>query len=478
MRCIVLFGTITLAVVCGIDLARATALDDIGYSELEQLLGDELPDGSRSVVDQTEASTAPEGETDIYLANGSISSFPNTVIVDRSGINDTVFSGHATSVAQRIGGISGSQLPRLVQIDGYEANDWLNKVLRRLMPEPPMRGSGEVGNHSWIGTAGSVGEDVNILRRMDWLISEDDYFHAVGASSASNSILFAYAMNVVVVKNTAATLNMVTQELDTIYRAGRPAIHLVVPESSPSAATGVVTSAATLLKELSPNAPLAPEVFKAILMAGAERETNNSGPGNIDDYGAAPSQNGLDYRYGAGQLNILNSYQILAAGIQRGGAAVSTLGYDFEQSFGAQNQTTSYFFVAGPSPGFLSASLVWNLNVNSLPELFISNPILYNLDLALFDITDGGSTLIATSNSDIDNTENIGISLQANRHYELQVSHHHHAPFNWPYALAWRLNSSQLNPAEKQVPLLPILALASLCFLLATIGWRAQLPQC
>jgi len=59
--------------------------------------------------------------------------------------------------------------------------------------------------------------------------------------------------------------------------------------------------------------------IKATLMAGADRVTVNSlATANITDYRSAGHQtsNGLDDRFGAGQLNILHSYQILAAGEQ------------------------------------------------------------------------------------------------------------------------------------------------------------------
>ena len=59
------------------------------------------------------------------------------------------------------------------------------------------------------------------------------------------------------------------------------------------------------------------ETIKALLMAGASRLTINSvANGDIDDYrqdNALQTDNGLDWRYGAGQLNVQHSYQILSA---------------------------------------------------------------------------------------------------------------------------------------------------------------------
>ena len=85
-------------------------------------------------------------------------------------------------------------------------------------------------------------------------------------------------------------------------------------------------------------------LLKAVLMAGAERETNNSQDSDIQDYGGLPSLNGLDYRYGAGQLNVLNSYQILTGAKQAAGSEINDEGYDFVEDFGLTGQTNIYPF--------------------------------------------------------------------------------------------------------------------------------------
>ena len=455
--------------------AYADLLGDIGYTGLASLLGSSLATGEQAIVDQTEASTAPNGELAIYLANGSLASFPNTQIVDQSGINSSVFSAHATSVAQRIGGVAVSQLPDLMQIDAYEAVDWINSILRALTEEYPVTGTGQVANHSWVGDAKDEDGDntlnVDILRRLDWLVAADNYFHAIGASTASKSILFGHAMNGVVVKNTASTTNMSTLALDNIYTAGRAAVHVVAPESSPSNATGVVSSSAMLLKQLFANESLPPELLKAVLMAGAARETNNSQSGDIQNYGAVPSNNGLDYRYGAGQLNVLNSYRILAAGKQSAGSVVSAHGYDLEENFGAPGQTNAYLIVSDSNGGKLLVGLVWNLNINTSPTEFNPSPILYDLNLELYDVTGGRESLVMASASTIDNTENLWVDLLPHRDYEIRVSHQHPGAFSWPYALAWRFTQN-VGAEPQQIPILPFPALASLLILIAWLNFR------
>ena len=452
MRGLVLWWTTMSAVLLAPIGASASTLDDIGFTTLQSSLGELLPSGDQSTVDQSEASVAPQEDTPIYLANGSLDRFSQTQIVDQSGINSSAFSGHANSVASRIAGLHEGQLSNLSRIDGYEANHWLIEVLKRLTVSAPQSGTGDFGNHSWVGTTSTVIDDVDILQRLDWLVADDDYFHAVGASAPSNSILMAYAMNVVAVKNTGATISMATLALDGVYQAGRPAVHLVAPAGTPSDATGVVSSSVVLLTELFPSVPLVPELLKAILMTSAERVTDNVQEEQIINYGAEPTQNGLDYRYGAGQLNVLNAYEILSTGTQNSSGSVTPVGYHLAQNYGAQNQVNVYAFETGDKPDYFVASLVWNLNLNVPPAAFVPNPILYNLDLALFDVSNGQSTLVAESTSEIDNTENLRVQLMPHRHYELRVSHSHPTNFSWPYALAWRLTNNDLLSETKQIP--------------------------
>ena len=89
--------------------------------------------------------------------------------------------------------------------------------------------------------------------------------------------------------------------------------------STVSAAVPVVAAAAAVLIDLARqiNAPDNNDVIKAVLMAGADRRTDNGTGAEIEDYRVTPenrTDNGLDRRYGAGQVNIANSYAIIAAG--------------------------------------------------------------------------------------------------------------------------------------------------------------------
>ena len=145
---------------------------------------------------------------------------------------------------------------------------------------------------------------------------------------------------------------------------------LVAPMGATSYATPVVASAAALLVEVGHNGgttlstdPLVQsttnrngdtiynaersEVVKAALMAGASRTASQLLLGYH-----ATTTNGLDSTYGAGQLNIYNSYHIIAAGEQNsredgGTGFIGRFGFDYDPNFGglsSSNRTASYLF--------------------------------------------------------------------------------------------------------------------------------------
>lgn len=188
--------------------------------------------------------------------------------------------------------------------------------------------------------------------------------------------------------------------------------------------------------------------IKAALMAGADRVTHNSpGKGDISDYRSTGHQtnNGLDERFGAGQVNVLHSYQIIAAGEQKslehGGLNAGVIGlngFDYENAFGgflSSNKTATYKFHAA-TDSKLSASLVWNMSVTNDGRLRTGLP---NLNLELFDLT--SQTISAFSSSTHDNSENIWVDLAMGHSYELLVKSAEANDFNWDYSLAWHISN-------------------------------------
>ena len=178
-------------------------------------------------------------------------------------------------------------------------------------------------------------------------------------------------------------------------------------------------------------------------MAGADRETaNTSTTANITDYRSVGHQtsNGLDDRFGAGQVNIFNSYHIMAAGeqssFQAGGRDISLFGFDYVGAFGGAGgspRLSSYYFNA-VGDETLSASLVWNISISNNTSLTAT---LHHLNLSLFDVTK--NQLLATSASALDNTQNIFLRVLSGDRYELRVTTDESGNFSQDYSLAWSI---------------------------------------
>jgi hypothetical protein len=194
------------------------------------------------------------------------------------------------------------------------------------------------------------------------------------------------------------------------------------------------------------------EVIKAALMAGADRATSNSSSADITDYRADPANqtvNGLDKRFGAGQINIYNSFHIVAAGEENsdeddgsGSGVIGSSGFDYDPSFGGNggsNTTASYNFSTGANPVRLSATLAWNIDIEGgHGASFSGGATRHNLDLYLYDVTGGSQVMVHGSASTVDNTETIWTVLDAGKDYLLQVARQ--GSFDRDFAIAWHLS--------------------------------------
>jgi hypothetical protein len=276
-----------------------------------------------------------------------------------------------------------------------------------------------------------------------------------------------------------------------IYTAGRTKPDIVVPENNASRATPRVASAAALLIDAAHSNPAwstdpagisatnrngdviynaeRVEVIRAALMAGASRQTNNSSSTDIVDYrvdAADRTANGLDRRFGAGQLNISNSYHIVAAGEQNsvedfrgGGGLIGAAGFDFDPAFGGykgSNSTATYFLTPTAGPARLIASLVWNVTVDGgTANNFDGSASLYDLDMMLYDVTNAANwAVVASSTSPNENTENLWELVEGGRAYAMHIKRGvAQNAFKWDYGLAWQLK--QIPPLAVSPIVLP-----------------------
>lgn len=485
--------------------AQASYITDIGYDSLKAQLGSSTPTGVGIRVTQVEApeSNSSSGQP-IFMPNPSHPEFAGKTITPVGGNPTGLFSGHATEVGRLLYG-TNSIAYGMTQVASYEANSWLNSLTTA--SGTASASLDRVANHSWIGGSGTnAGVLGNALRSVDLQVTLNEYIQVAAMSNgpSDSPLLGGSAYNVISVGRTdgAHQQGSVAVSGDSQYGVtGRTAPTLVVPQGVTSTATPVVAAAAAILVQTGHEGGLTlsegsrivegvgtiynaeqSETVKAALMAGADRQTANTTPGggDITDYRSAGHEtvNGLDSRYGAGQLNIYNSYRILAGGEQRSaqnaGGDIRSTGFDYG-SIGGPNgtgHTASYFFNTTGSELSLFASLVWNLDVANTSIFNAVPPAtkLYNLDLSLFDVTN--NRLVATSASLIDNTENLYFKLLLGHRYEMRVTTNESTP--WDYALAWRIDA---NAAPVPIPPTAwLFVTGALGLLLATRAMKVRHP--
>jgi hypothetical protein len=149
------------------------------------------------------------------------------------------------------------------------------------------------------------------------------------------------------------------------------------------------------------------------------------------------TDNGLDRRYGAGQLDVYRSYFILSGGeqnsVEDGGTVdVAFSGFDYDPCFGGSgcNDIATYPFTADGGHNLLTAALVWHISIDG------GDAVLYDMDLELFDNTTGA--IVAQSASRCDNSEHLWAALDSGHEYEIRVRRPDQSPvYAWDYALAW-----------------------------------------
>ncbi|RLA58854.1 MAG: hypothetical protein DRQ89_14845, partial [Epsilonproteobacteria bacterium] len=404
--------------------ARADYFSDVGYDELRAELGVALPVAAGIPVMLVEANKSSDPDIFAFAPDTTKAEFRGKKITVGEG-GPTVYapySSHATSVGRRFFGLQSSVSPGIDQISSYVTSNWYGAAFMRLgETRQPKVTFSRVAAHAWVGNLGkTIDAPVNLdaLRRIDWLIDRDEFFQVVGFNASDKSPLLADAFNVLSVTHTGASRHRNSLALDNDYVAGRTLPHLVVPDKSPSASTGRVASAAALLigvghanPSLSHgttmnrygnnifNAERA-EVIKAVLLAGADRVTDNSSAADIIGYrvsGEDRMPNGLDRRYGAGQLNIYNSYRILIGGEQdsaedlASNKLIQPYGFDHDESFGGageSNRQATYRFSTDGVGGHLTVSLAWNINIHGGSQLlFDSAATRHNLDMVLYDVS-------------------------------------------------------------------------------------------
>ncbi|MBI1367308.1 MAG: hypothetical protein GC162_01500 [Planctomycetes bacterium] len=449
-------------------------LDFTGFTDLKALLGPATPNGAGVKVAQVEAPVS-SGAYAPYDPASVPAAFTGKTLTLKDG--SAGVSSHAANVASIFYGNGSAVASGITLIDAFNANNWLDaSFLRTSFGLKPLTTDARIANHSWVGGSGASADTLAaVLSRVDWIVQVDDYIQVAGMNNGgAQADLLADSYNAILVGCTNASHAAGTTAVNSFYTAGRTRPDLVGPSSATSFATPMVSSTAAMLVGMAHDNPSlsqsrfhrnrlnaviydgeTSEVVKAVLMAGADRRTfNKVYDGNTADITAYrdttahQTTNGLDSRYGAGQVDAFHSYMIEAAGekdsTQDGGTGVmGAYGWDYDNAFGGAsgaNSVATYTFTTKPGQNLLTTTLVWNAMIAGGSGIaFNTTGTLYHMDLAVYDLTNL-NTPIVFSASDLDNTQNIQTRLANNHTYQLRVTADTSGGnFNWDYGLAWRL---------------------------------------
>ena len=405
----------------------------IGYNALLAEKGGALEDGAGLRVLQPEA---PQGGN--YMP-GSGAQFTGKSITNGTPGGSTGSSSHATGVAFRFYGNTVGIAPGIADITGYDANDYIDRVLGVELGGDPLAQGFDVGNHSYIDDGLTNAETTDVLQRFDFLINRDDTVMAVGVNNGAGNTtpdLLSPSYNAIAVGRSDGGHS---RGETTSYGLGRFKPDIVAPEVNVSLATPIVAGAAAVLKHAAAGTGASQnEVIKSMLFAGATKE-------EFASWNRSTTQP-IDEVYGFGEVNILHSYHIFEGGVFTGSttdpvANVNHYGWDNGDFDGTNDLYYDFKIEDGRSVTELSAALVWNIEVtDSDPDTAIFNATtsLANLDLELFDSTGSFLGLIVDSSlSTAYNLEHIYLTDLAAGDYTFKIS----GDSAVNYGFSWRITT-------------------------------------
>jgi hypothetical protein len=412
--------------------------DDIGYRSLEDHV-QLLSKGANIRVGQVEAPM--DGA---YMPDRTSLAFIGKHILPP---NIFSYSGHATMVGGMFYGRDGIA-PGTRDITIFDSTSFLisnNKALRVGQQGLPKKLDVSVLNNSWIASFTSEAQNIEAVRRLDFVINRDD---VVVVSSVDNNTGSAYP------KLLATSYNGISVgvlggdgssggPIKFDSRGYRVKPDMVVPTSedlnTTSQAAGAVSGAAALIRSEAKarHMNVSELTTKAILLAGANRpdDWERGAAGSYDDEKVP-----LDYRYGAGSLRVDNSFDILLSGRHSAGGVKS--GWDTSMAR-KKNHVYSFNISADDDDvdelddddehdAVFTAVLTWNRQIKRGARGALTSSMA-DLEIALL-IKNGRKWMrVSKSDSDYDNVETITLRDLAPGAYRLVVR----GDRPEPYSVAW-----------------------------------------
>jgi hypothetical protein len=287
-----------------------------------------------------------------------------------------------------------------------------------------------VQNHSWAGSYGNTITDTDIIRSFDFMINRDGRIATIGISGGNLSPLLGDTYHGITAGVRSGNHSISGTLTDG---PGRMKPDLVVNLDATSYAAPVIGGAATCLLQgaiASGNTNAErPQTLKAILLAGASKQ-------NLPQWQRDSTAEPYDDVFGAGELNLANSWHILQAGEQAFSTTieVASRGWDFATTTNNAAGRRYFFTIpAGSLAETFSAALTWHRSLTNFLGNYTSS--LTNLTLKLYaasGLTAGA--LLSSSTSSVDNVEHLHLYNLPPGQYLLEVTS---TASNRDYALAW-----------------------------------------
>ena len=321
----------------------------VGYDKLQSEVGASLANGAGVVVAMAEANTGGAG-TNTYFLNTADPQFLGKSFTDISNLSPRNVSGHATTVGLLFFGNTSSMANGVNNVQVYDAENFVlsQQRLGNVGVNPNATLGFSVMNHSYIGNSLPAAVAVESNARLDYTIARDNFSSVVAlGNGGALPQIYGQSYNSIVV---GLSNGGHSQGATDVGIAGRVKPDIVSPQGTTSEATPLVSSTAAMLHQAasdfgSPNARNS-EAMKAIIMAGATKDS-------IPTWSNTTTRP-LDSVYGAGQLNVYNSYRILEAGETNGVISVPIT------STAVQSGLQGWDFGTSITPG---SPLYWNFNV-------------------------------------------------------------------------------------------------------------------
>jgi hypothetical protein len=461
---------------------HAQNLDAIGVMVLRAVTTNLNGAGIR--VAQAEAYNGDNGSTNSWEVNPANVAQPVALFTYISGLGASTsypnfvgdWSSHADAVGNAFYGIPNGVATNVAHVDNYDANYFVKvagviagQTTNYIVTLPATNINGRVVNQSFI--FGSVPDQVPVAEQRKIDSAYDNYaaqYNTLFVSGAGNGGPAGGSVappstcyNGISVGAYGSSASSVGPTEDN--GRAKPDITTAGLAGLTSFSTPFVSGAAAVLMQAGlrgdggsdTNSAADIRAVKALLLNGAVKPA--------DWTNVAPSP--LDYRYGAGVLDVFNSYKQLAGGkhgyivsmtVSTGGAhpptgATGTVGvlsgWDFNTNtsgkFPSQFDAVNHYYFnvtnsASNATFTATMTLVWNRHQNKTN--------INNLNLFLYNAAN--SNLVTCSASLVDNVQHIFLPNLPQGRYDLQVWKAGGSGIvsaSETYALAWEFFSESLN---------------------------------